>query len=56
VDHVVEARHLALGVADQREVQRGALRLLDVRRPLAVIVTGSTDRPITFTPRFSNSA
>jgi hypothetical protein len=36
VDHVVQVGHLALGVADHREVHRGALGLADVALPLQV--------------------
>ena len=40
VDEVVEVAHLAVGVGDDREVDRLALRLLDVLGPLAVRVDG----------------
>src|SRR4051812_1519259 len=36
--HVVELRHLEVGIADHRIVRRGTLRLLDVLRPALVIV------------------
>ncbi len=36
LDHVVEVGDLLVGIGDQREVHRGALRLLDVLAPLAV--------------------
>jgi hypothetical protein len=36
VDHVVEVRHLAVLVADQREGEGRALRLLDVAGPALV--------------------
>ena len=43
VDHVVEVGDLLVGVADQREVDLRALGLLDVVRPL-VVVLGRVDR------------
>src|SRR6185312_9970833 len=38
VDHVVFARHFALGIGDQREVEPGALGLLDVLGPAFVVL------------------
>jgi hypothetical protein len=38
MDQIVERRDLPVGVRDQREIERGALRLGDVRRPRAVLL------------------
>ena len=39
-EHPVELRDVEVGVADERVVGRGALRLLDVLRPLLVVLDG----------------
>ncbi len=54
--HVVELGDVEIGVADHRIVRRGALRLLDVLRPLArVCRRDRRSSPISLTPRLSNS-
>jgi len=53
--HAAELGDVEVRVADQRVVQRVALGLLDVLCPLGVVLDGSTESPMIFTPRRANS-
>jgi hypothetical protein len=50
MNHAVERSDFAIGIGEQREVQRGSLRLSDVTQQPSCLSIESTETPITFYP------